>query len=131
MQDIPMITSFKLFRDQLKTGDDPLISEDYQELHHALNKSQLTALRKHKDFQTYVGPRPLSSDKVLVRPGNHHNPSSSIHNLVIANASTGAKHKMEVAISTKGKIYNHTILKRGEGKAADEWKIIKHHSIDK
>lgn len=93
----------------------------YGSEHEMLTKAQRTALRKHKDYKTYVDSM---DKKIYVRHGEHHDPKSSVGNYVMANSDQ--KHKMSVAISKQGKIFNHQIHRKHiNEKGETEWHLVK------
>ena len=87
----------------------------YKKPHEVFNKKQLTALHKHKDFQTYVH----SYDHPIYVRTDHNG------DYVMANAQQ--KHTMTVSMSKHGKIYGSTIRKKQESPENHNtaWKIIK------
>ena len=96
-------------------------AHEYHPVHKLLNKAQLKAVHKHPDFHSYV--HSYEHPTVLARTGEHH--SNSVHSYVIAN--TGQKHKLEIAISPHGKIYNSTVrrLDKDEIDGRPVWNHVK------
>jgi hypothetical protein len=96
-------------------------AHEYHPVHKLLNKAQHKAVSKHADYRSYV--HSYEHPTVLARTGDHH--SKSVHSYVIAN--TGQKHRMEVAISPRGKIYHSTIrrLDKDEIDGHPVWNHVK------
>lgn len=86
-----------------------------------LNKSQRRAINRHPDYTNYIYSH---EHPTLMRPDDRDRPDTAIRNLVIANRE--GKHRMHVAITTRGQILNADIYRRGnKTETGHEWHHVK------
>jgi len=82
-----------------------LVESEIKPLHDVLSPIQMKALRKHPDFH-YIGGMPGS--RILAKHGPRH--SSGVHHFIIANSDQ--RHRMDIAMTPRGKILNHEIHRK-------------------
>lgn len=103
----------KSFKSFITESDTP------QPLGKLMNRSQQLTLAKHPDFHYIKGN--LGST-ILARHGDRHSPG--LHHFVVANKEDGAKYKMSITMTPRGKYYSHDIWQRNEP-GGNEWRYIK------
>ena len=99
-------------------------SSDPKPIGQVMNRAQQISLVKHPDFKTFISGNPGST--LLARHGDRHSPS--LHHFVVANKEDGAKYKMEVAMTPRGKYISHDIYKRNEP-GGNVWSYVKGDQI--
>jgi hypothetical protein len=103
----------KSFKSYMIESDTP------QPLHNLMNRSQMRTLAGHEDFHYIKGG--LGST-ILARHGDRH--SSGLNHFVVANKEDGAKYKMSITMTPRGKYYSHDIWQRNEP-GGNIWRHIK------
>ena len=91
-----------------------LTESEIKPLHNLLNTGQMKALRKSQDFH-YIGGMPGS--KIYAKHGSRH--SSAVHHFIIANSDQ--KHRMDIAMTPRGKILNYEIHRKTD----EGWGFVK------
>jgi len=93
-----------------------------KELHQmGLNKSQLKALHRHQSYGTYINS--LDHPTVYAKSDEDDSPGKT-RKIIVTNS--GNKHKMHVAITNKGKILGHTVMRKSN--EPHKWDLVK--SVD-
>ena len=101
---------------------DKIIQGKYLRLGDAMNRAQIKALSKIREFRTFIDTG--MSEVVVRKDESTHKFQGSVKHYVMGNMQQ--KYILKVSISDRGKLYNYTVYKK-KGNVLD---IMKNWSID-